>query len=62
LRKFVSNDNFLASYNKKVDILFMRNIPQNAKYISPIIQKEILQLFDRKIQNEIREDIDKEIF
>ncbi|XP_021744853.1 zinc finger MYM-type protein 1-like [Chenopodium quinoa] len=31
--------------------------PQNAKYTSPAIQKEILQVFANKVQKEIREEI-----
>lgn len=35
----------------------MENSPQNARYTSPSIQKQILHVFPRKVQNEIREKI-----
>jgi hypothetical protein len=42
--------NILASYNKNVDKVFMTNISQNAKYIYPIIQKEIF-IYQKKKKN-----------
>jgi hypothetical protein len=39
----------LASYYKKVDKVFIKSVPQNAKYISPTIQKEILHVIAMKI-------------
>nr|XP_025702624.1 zinc finger MYM-type protein 1-like [Arachis hypogaea] len=47
----------LASYNKEVDAVVLDNAPQNAIYTSPSIQKEILHVFARKVQNEIRNEI-----
>ncbi|XP_025678705.1 uncharacterized protein [Arachis hypogaea] len=47
----------LASYNKEVDAVVLENAPQNAIYTSPSIQKEILHVFARKVQNEIRNEI-----
>ncbi|XP_021754099.1 uncharacterized protein LOC110719428 [Chenopodium quinoa] len=47
----------LASYDKDVCNVVMDNAPQNAKYTSPAIQKEILQVFANKVQKEIREEI-----
>ncbi|XP_025661863.1 uncharacterized protein [Arachis hypogaea] len=47
----------LASYNKEVDAVVLDNTPQNAIYTSPSIQKEILHIFARKVQNEIRNEI-----
>ena len=54
---FVEMIKLLASYNKKVDELVLENAPQNAKYTSPTVQKEILHVFARKVQNSIREEI-----
>ncbi|XP_056685508.1 uncharacterized protein [Spinacia oleracea] len=47
----------LAYYNKDVHDVVMGNAPQNAKYTSPAIQKEILQVFADKVQKTIREEI-----
>ncbi|XP_016204605.1 zinc finger MYM-type protein 1-like [Arachis ipaensis] len=47
----------VASYNKEVDAVVLENAPQNAIYTSPSIQKEILHVFARKVQNEIRNEI-----
>ncbi|XP_072066762.1 uncharacterized protein [Arachis hypogaea] len=47
----------LASYNKEMDAVVLDNAPQNAIYTSPSIQKEILHVFVRKVQNEIRNEI-----
>ncbi|XP_021770498.1 zinc finger MYM-type protein 1-like [Chenopodium quinoa] len=47
----------LASYNKDVDSVILDNAPKNAKYTSPLIQKEILHVYARKVQNSIREEI-----
>jgi hypothetical protein len=52
--------NFLASYDKKVDKVVMKNSPQNA--ISLSIQKEISHVFARMTQNEIREEIEDNFF
>ncbi|KAL1359585.1 hypothetical protein AAHE18_04G117300 [Arachis hypogaea] len=46
-----------TSYNKEVDAVVLDNAPQNAIYTSPSIQKEILHVFARKVQNEIRNEI-----
>jgi hypothetical protein len=62
--------NILASYNKNVDKVFMTNISQNAKYIYPIIQKEIFiyqkkkkfQFIYKENKNEIKEVINNKIF
>ena len=35
----------IASYNNNVDNVVLENAPQNAKYISPDIQKDILRVF-----------------
>jgi hypothetical protein len=49
---FLQMIKILASYNKKVDKVFMKNVPQNAIYISPTIQKEILHVFASKMELE----------
>jgi len=47
----------LASYNEQVDTLVLDNAPQNAKYTSHQIQKEILHVFTRNVQSLIRHEI-----
>ncbi|XP_016165075.1 uncharacterized protein LOC107607660 [Arachis ipaensis] len=47
----------LASYNKEVDAVVLENAPQNAIYTSPFIEKEIIHVFSRKVQNKIRNEI-----
>ena len=47
----------LAFYNKEVDVVVLENAPRNSKYISATVQQEILKLFDRKVQRQIREEI-----
>nr|XP_029148837.1 uncharacterized protein LOC114925379 [Arachis hypogaea] len=56
---FVLGDSksMVFSYNKEVDAVVLDNAPQNAIYTSPSIQKEILHIFARKVQNEIRNEI-----
>ena len=36
----------------------LENAPQNAKYTSPIIQKEILHILASNVRNAIREEIE----
>ncbi|GAV83540.1 DUF4371 domain-containing protein, partial [Cephalotus follicularis] len=67
-KKSRNHENFLelikllASYDKNVDEVVLKNAPQNASYISSTIQKEILYIFANKIQGEIRKEIgDKKI-
>ncbi|XP_072054323.1 uncharacterized protein [Arachis hypogaea] len=55
--KFLEILKLLASYNKEVDAVVLENAPQNAIYTSASIQKEILHVFARKVQNEIRNKI-----
>jgi hypothetical protein len=59
---FLQMIKILADYNKEVYDVVLENAPQNAKYTSPTIQKEILHVFARKVQNEIREEIDNARF
>ena len=47
----------LAYYNKEVDQLVLQNAPQNARYTSSTISKEILHASAEKEQKEIREEI-----
>ncbi|XP_073268337.1 uncharacterized protein [Populus alba] len=47
----------LASYNEQVGALVLGNAPQNAKYTSHQIQKEILHVFARNVQSLIRHEI-----
>ena len=44
---FLEMIKLLASYNKEVDEVVLENAPQNARYTSPTIQKEILHVFAR---------------
>ena len=48
---------FIASYNKSVDDVVLENAPQNAKYTSPDIQKEILRVYATNVQEAIRDEI-----
>jgi len=47
----------LTSYNEQVGALVLGNAPQNAKYTSHQIQKEILHVFARNVQFSIRHEI-----
>ncbi|GJM87929.1 hypothetical protein PR202_ga03935 [Eleusine coracana subsp. coracana] len=47
----------LASYNEEVKAVVLGNAPQNAKYTSPTIQKEILDLLACNVQRAIRNEI-----
>lgn len=47
----------LASYNEEVKAVVLDNAPQNAKYISGQIQKEILDLMACNVQKAIRNEI-----
>ncbi|GJY01716.1 zinc finger MYM-type protein 1-like protein [Tanacetum coccineum] len=46
----------IASYNPDVARV-LENAPKNAKYSSPDIQKELLQMFAMKVQKAIRDEI-----
>ncbi|KAK1390426.1 zinc finger MYM-type protein 1-like [Heracleum sosnowskyi] len=48
----------LASYNPQVEEIILDKAPKNAKYTSPKIQKELLHVFARKVQDLIRDEID----
>ncbi|GJX82222.1 zinc finger MYM-type protein 1-like protein [Tanacetum coccineum] len=47
----------LALYNKDVARVVLEKAPKNAKYTSPDIQKELLQMFAMKVQEAIRDEI-----
>ena len=53
---------FTSTFNDKVVSVVLENTPQNAKYTSPTIQKEILHILASKVQNAIREEIGDEKF
>ncbi|XP_074342338.1 uncharacterized protein LOC141679863 [Apium graveolens] len=48
----------LASYNPQVEEIILDKAPKNAKYTSPKIQKELLHVFARKVQDLICDEID----
>ena len=48
---------FVADHNKKVSETVLENDPKNAKYTSPMIQRELLNIFSNKVRNKIRKDI-----
>ncbi|XP_071740054.1 uncharacterized protein [Rutidosis leptorrhynchoides] len=52
----------VASYNKDVEKVVLENAPQNARYTSPDVQKEILNIFTRNVQQTIRNEIGNEKF
>ncbi|KAF5450063.1 hypothetical protein F2P56_030442, partial [Juglans regia] len=54
---FIELIKLLASYNDQVNEVVLENAPQNAKYTSPKIQREILHIFANKVRNVIREKI-----
>jgi Domain of unknown function (DUF4371) len=59
---FLEMIKLLASYNREVKKVVLDNVPRNAKYTSPTVQKEILQIFSRKVQTTIRDEIDNSKF
>jgi len=59
---FLQMIKIFADYNKEVYDVVLENAPQNAEYTSSTIQKEILHVFARKVQNEIREEIGNATF
>ncbi|XP_074374184.1 uncharacterized protein LOC141714569 [Apium graveolens] len=48
----------LASYNPQVEEIILDKAPKNVKYTSPKIQKELLHVFARKVQDLICNEID----
>ncbi|XP_023755980.1 uncharacterized protein LOC111904445 [Lactuca sativa] len=53
---------FLASYNKTVADVVLENAPQNAKYASPDIQKEILSVLATNVEKTIHDEIEMSKF
>ncbi|XP_021719080.1 uncharacterized protein LOC110686799 [Chenopodium quinoa] len=53
---------FIASYNKDVNKVVLQNTPGNASYTSSTIQKEILQILAKKVQDKIRKEIGESKF
>ncbi|XP_058777057.1 uncharacterized protein LOC131651407 [Vicia villosa] len=47
----------LASYNDEIAKVVLENAPQNCKYTSHQIQKELLQILSSKVKKHIREEI-----
>ncbi|XP_050222533.1 uncharacterized protein LOC126672625 [Mercurialis annua] len=47
----------LASYNENVANIVLENAPKIAKYTSPKIQKQLLNVIANKVRNKIRKDI-----
>jgi hypothetical protein len=47
----------IASYDAEIGAVVLGNAPQNAKYTSPGIQKEILHIIASNVQTEIRKEI-----
>jgi hypothetical protein len=50
----------IASYDIEIGAVVLGNAPQNAKYTSPSIQKEILHIIDSNVQTEIHKEIGDE--
>ena len=54
---FLEMVKLLASYDEEVKAVVLSNAPQNAKYTSPQIQKEILNVIADNVQKAIRSEI-----
>ncbi|KAL0011758.1 hypothetical protein SO802_006866 [Lithocarpus litseifolius] len=54
---FIELIKFTSTFNDKVASVILENAPQNAKYTSPTIQKEILHILASNVQNAIHEEI-----
>ncbi|KAM6582276.1 hypothetical protein CsatB_009281 [Cannabis sativa] len=54
---FLEMVKLLASYDENVKQVVLENAPKSAKYTSPKIQKEILEVLANKVRNKIREDV-----
>jgi hypothetical protein len=48
---------YTASINESIAEVILENAPGNAKYTSPDIQKEILNILATRVRNKIREEI-----
>ncbi|XP_030945928.1 uncharacterized protein LOC115970431 [Quercus lobata] len=54
---FIELIKFTLTFNDKVASVVLENVPGNAKYTSPTIQKEILHILTSNVRNTIREEI-----
>ncbi|XP_021803993.1 zinc finger MYM-type protein 1-like, partial [Prunus avium] len=54
---FVELIKYTAQWNDKVNEVVLDNAPGNAKYISGLIQKEILHILADKVRTKIREEV-----
>ncbi|XP_025608200.1 uncharacterized protein [Arachis hypogaea] len=54
---FIELIKLLASCNQNVNNVVLENAPENAQYISPGVQKDILHIFTREVRATIREEI-----
>uniref|UniRef100_A0A2N9IKX4 CCHC-type domain-containing protein n=1 Tax=Fagus sylvatica TaxID=28930 RepID=A0A2N9IKX4_FAGSY len=54
---FVEMLKYTASINENITEVILENAPGNAKYTSPDIQKEILNILATRVRNKIREEI-----
>ena len=58
-----NNGNFIemiklqAKVNQEITGIVLENSPQNAKYTSPIIQKELLNILANRVRANIREEV-----
>ncbi|CAN1148787.1 Zinc finger MYM-type protein 1 [Linum perenne] len=53
---------FAAKLNEQIRSVVLGNAPGNAKYTSPSIQKEILEIIANRVRRKIREDIGDSCF
>ncbi|XP_042415041.1 zinc finger MYM-type protein 1-like [Zingiber officinale] len=56
-RNFIELVKLQARVNEEIVSVVLENAPQNAKYTSSKIQKELLHIFSNKVQNMIREEV-----
>ncbi|CAN0899078.1 hypothetical protein LINGRAHAP2_LOCUS20051 [Linum grandiflorum] len=54
---FIEWVNFLSQWNDEVKKVVLENAPGNAKYVSPLIQKELLAIMGNKVRKKIREEV-----
>jgi AAA+ ATPase superfamily predicted ATPase len=52
----------MSIYNEDVAKVVLENAPRNAKYTSRHVQKDILHVLAKRVQNAIREEIDNSKF
>ncbi|CAN0847414.1 Zinc finger MYM-type protein 1 [Linum grandiflorum] len=54
---FIEWVNFLSQWNDEVKKVVLGNALGNAKYVSPLIQKELLAIMGNKVRKKIREEV-----